>query len=141
SSSTVILNCKLMSAITLCVFCPVLHSDFIHYDDPQYVTANPHVLGGLTLENVKWAFQSGYAENWHPLTWLTHMLDMQLFGLNPARHHLVNLLLHVVNSVLLFLLLKSMTGALWRSALVAALFAWHPLHVASVACVAERKDE
>ena len=137
---SVLLICALLPAITLAVFWPVLHADFVHYDDPQYVTTNPHVLSGLTLENVKWAFQSGYAENWHPLTWLTHMLDIQLFGLNSARHHLVNLLFHAVNSVLLLLVLKRMTRTLWRSAFVAALFAWHPLHVESVAWVAERKD-
>ena len=92
------------------------------------------------LEGVQWAFTSLYASNWHPLTWLSHMLDCQIYGLKPGGHHVTNLLLHLVNSLLLFGLLKRLTGALWRSALVAALFALHPLHVESVAWVSERKD-
>ena len=135
-----LLICALLPVLTLAAFWPVLSAEFIHYDDPQYVTTNPHVLSGLKWENVTWALQSGYAENWHPLTWLTHMLDVQLFGLNAARHHLTNLLLHIASSVLLFLWLRMATGALWRSALVAGLFALHPVHVESVAWVAERKD-
>ena len=105
-----------------------------------YVTHNPHVTGGLTWGNVGWAFRTGYASNWHPLTWLSHMLDAELYGLKPGGHHLTNLLLHTANAVLLFLLLRRLTRAEWRSGLVAGLFALHPLHVESVAWVAERKD-
>ena len=105
-----------------------------------YVTANPHVQGGLTWEGVKWAFLNPVCCNWHPLTVLSHMLDCQLFGLKPWGHHLTNVLLHALNAVLVFVLLRQMTGATWRSLLVAALFALHPLRVESVAWVAERKD-
>jgi protein O-mannosyl-transferase len=135
-----ILICVLLGVGTLAIFWPVLHHEFLNLDDQDYVTQNEHVLGGLTWENTQWAFQAGYASNWHPLTWLSHMLDVQLFGLKPGWHHGVNLLLHIANSLLLFLLFKRMTGARWRSAFVAALFALHPLHVESVAWVAERKD-
>ncbi len=135
-----ILICVVLGVVTFAVFWPVLHSDFIRLDDPQYVTENGHVNSGLSWENVEWSFQAGYASNWHPLTWMSHMLDAQLFGLRPGWHHLVNLLLHIANCVLLFLLLQRMTGATWRSAVVAALFALHPLHVESVAWVSERKD-
>jgi tetratricopeptide (TPR) repeat protein len=135
-----VLICFLLGATTLAAFWPVLRSEFILVDDLTYVTENPHVLGGLTWENAKWAFRADYCGNWHPLTWLSHMMDIQLFGLNPGRHHLTNLVLHVINSILLFLLFRGMTGAEWRSAMVAALFALHPLHVESVAWVAERKD-
>ncbi|HUL98834.1 MAG TPA: hypothetical protein VLU24_05335, partial [Mycobacterium sp.] len=104
------------------------------------MTANPHVAGGLTWENVAWAFTTNHAANWHPLTWLSHMADVELFGMNAGAHHLTSLLFHAANTLLLFLLLRRMTGALGRSAFVAALFAVHPLHVESVAWVAERKD-
>jgi len=122
------------------VFLPALWHDFITYDDPAYVTANARVQGGLTWENVKWAFASGEASNWHPLTWLSHMLDCDLFGLQPWGHHLTNVLLHAGNSLLLFVVLYRATRARWRSLLVAALFGLHPLHVESVAWIAERKD-
>ena len=125
---------------TLCVYAPVLWCDFVEYDDTVYVTENQHVLQGLTWEQVDWAFANLAAGFWHPLTWLSHMLDVQLYGLHAWGHHLTNLLLHVANTVLLFLLWHRMAGSLWRSALVAALFALHPLHVESVAWVAERKD-
>jgi tetratricopeptide (TPR) repeat protein len=118
----------------------VLQNGFINYDDPDYVTENPMVLGGLHWNAVGSAFSTPYASNWHPLTWLSHMLDCQLFGVNPAGHHFTNLLLHTANTLLLFFLLRGLTGALWRSAFVAAFFALHPLHVESVAWVAERKD-
>ena len=108
--------------------------------DIDYVTENRIVRQGLTWHGVAWAFQTVHAANWHPLTWLSHMLDVQIFGLQPSPHHLVNLLFHIANTILLFLLLRRMTSALWRSAFVAALFALHPLHVESVAWVAERKD-
>jgi tetratricopeptide (TPR) repeat protein len=125
---------------TFAVFGQVLRHEFINYDDPTYVTGNPNVYVGLTLEGVAWAFTSNYSSNWHPLTWISHMLDCQFFGLKPWGHHLSSLLLHAINTLLVFLVLKRMTGATWRSAVVAALFAWHPLHVESVAWVAERKD-
>ena len=130
----------LLAAVTLAVYLPATRNDFVSYDDPQYVTDNAQVQGGLTREGVVWAFRTGHADNWHPLTWLSHMLDCQLYGLKPAGHHLTNLLLHVVNTVLLFILLRRLTGAVGRSAFVAALFALHPLHVESVAWVSERKD-
>ena len=133
------LICVLLGVFTLALYLPSLRHTFLEYDDQQYVTENIHVRAGLTAAGLKWAF--GYhVSNWHPLTWLSHMLDCQLYGLNPAGHHLTNALLHAASSVLLFLLLNRMTHALWRSFLVAALFAWHPLHVESVAWVSERKD-
>ena len=130
----------LLVLVTIALYWPATRSDFVNYDDPVYVTANPHVQGGLTWEGVKWAFGNPVSRNWHPLTVLSHMLDCQLFGLNPWGHHLTNVLLHALNTVLVFLLLRRMTGAPWRSLLVAALFALHPLRVESVAWVAERKD-
>lgn len=124
----------------LAVFLPVLHHEFVEFDDPDYVTNNAHVLSGLTWESITWAFTTPHASNWHPLTWMSHMLDVELFGLNSGGHHLVNVVFHTFNALLLFAVLGAMTGALWRSAAVAALFAVHPLHVESVAWVAERKD-
>jgi tetratricopeptide (TPR) repeat protein len=137
---TRLICCAALAAITLAVYWPVRNFDFLNYDDPDYVTYNPAVQHGITPQAVKWAFTTGQASNWHPLTWISHMADCALYGLKPAGHHLTNLLFHTVNTVLLFLVLSQMTGALWRSALVAALFAWHPLHVESVAWVSERKD-
>jgi Flp pilus assembly protein TadD len=136
----VALTCGLLAVVTLAVYWPVLRCEFIHGDDPDYVTQNPHVRGGLTWTNLRWAFAARHANNWHPLTWISHMLDCQMYGLNPAGHHATNLLFHVTNAVLIFLVLRRMTRAHWRSAFVAALFALHPLHVESVAWVAERKD-
>ena len=125
---------------TLAVYFRSLANYFVSYDDGDYVVHNLHVRGGLSLEGIVWAFTSGYAANWHPLTWLSHMLDCQLFGLEPLGHHLTSLLLHIAGTVALFEALRRLTGALWRPALVAALFAWHPVHVESVAWIAERKD-
>jgi protein O-mannosyl-transferase len=136
----IILILVLLCAVTFASYSPVLWNDFISYDDQLYVTENQQVLGGLTWQGVGWAFRTGHASNWHPLTWISHMVDVQLFGLRPGWHHLVSLLLHTANAILVFLLLKRMTGAWWRSGLVAALFAVHPLHVESVAWIAERKD-
>jgi tetratricopeptide (TPR) repeat protein len=134
------LICLFLGGITLTLFWPLAAHDFVSYDDGIYIIDNPHVNTGLNWENVVWAFRTGYAGNWHPLTWLSHMLDVQLFGLRPGWHHLVSVLFHAASTVLLFLLLNRMTNAIWRSAFVAALFGWHPLHVESVAWAAERKD-
>ena len=132
--------CLALALGTIAVYLPVLWHGFINYDDPDYILNNSHVKAGLTWPGIVWAFKSGHADNWHPLTWISHMLDCQLFGLNPGAHHLMNVLFHAANTVLLFILLNYMTGAIWRSAFVAALFAWHPLHVESVAWASERKD-
>jgi Flp pilus assembly protein TadD len=132
--------CLFLIGATLAVFWPLKNNEFVNLDDGMYVTENLHVQAGLTLKGLSWAFTTTRAGNWHPLTWLSHMLDCQLYGLKPAGHHLTSLLLHIVNTLLLFLVLKRMTGALWGSSFVAALFALHPLHVESVAWVAERKD-
>ena len=130
----------LLALITLLVYLPVARDGFVNYDDQDYVTENSVVQQGLTWTGIKWAFTTGHASNWHPLTWLSHMADCELFALNPGAHHLVNVLFHTANVVLLFLLLLRLTGALWPGAFVAALFAWHPLHVESVAWISERKD-
>ncbi len=134
------LICLILAGLTLAAYWPVAHCDFVEIDDFDYVKANPHVLTGLTWENVLWAFRTGHSSNWHPVTWLSLMLDVELFGSGPEALHLVNLLFHGVNGILLFAFLKRATGALWRSAAVAGLFALHPLHVESVAWIAERKD-
>jgi cytochrome c-type biogenesis protein CcmH/NrfG len=130
----------LLIAATTLAFWEVLNHDFVNYDDNLYVTENAHVLNGLTWEGVVWAFTGIHHASWHPLTSLSHMLDSQLYGLSPRGHHLTSLLLHLASTVLLFTVINKMTGALWRSAIVAALFAVHPLHVESVAWVSERKD-
>ncbi|MGD0786230.1 MAG: tetratricopeptide repeat protein [Sedimentisphaerales bacterium] len=124
----------------LLVFWQVRNFNFVNYDDDVYVYANPHVLNGLTAGNVIWAFTTGFASFWHPLTWLSLMLDRQLFGASSAGFHITNLILHIANTLILFLVLRQMTQKLWQSAFVAALFALHPLHVESVAWVSERKD-
>src|SRR5580704_8682245 len=134
------LSVILLAGITLAVFAPAVSSRFINLDDPVYVTGNDHVQQGLTWRNAAWALTSLEAANWHPVTWLSHMLDVTLFGLNPRGHHDTSLLLHTMNVILLFLWLYRMTGALYKSALVAALFAVHPLALESVALVAERKN-
>ena len=126
--------------LVLAVYAPVRGHGFVNFDDTQYVSENPHVVAGLTWPAVKWAFTTTHAGNWHPVTWLSHMLDVQLFGLDAGAHHVTNVVLHAANSLLLFWLWLRMTGALGRSAFVAALFAVHPLHVESVAWIAERKD-
>lgn len=130
----------LLALATMVVYLPALNNGFVNYDDPDYVTANPEVRAGLTVKGVAWAFSSGHADNWHPLTWLSHMLDCELFGPHPVPAHAVNVAFHAANAVLLFLWLNAITGFAGRSWLVAALFALHPLHVESVAWVAERKD-
>ena len=125
---------------TLCVYFQVGRFEFQIYDTAEYIYENDHVKNGLTIESIRWAFTTIYMSNWHPITWLSHMLDVELYGLDAGRHHLTNLLFHVINTLLLFFTLKRMTGKLWPSGMVAALFALHPLHVQSVAWVAERKD-
>jgi len=131
----------LLVIITLPLYLPVLHHGFINgWDDNGYVTENVHVRSGLKPANVVWAFSTFEQSNWHPLTWLSHMLDCQLFGMNPAAHHYVNVLWHAANVLLLFWVLQEATGALWSSFLVAALFAVHPLNVETVAWVAQRKS-
>ena len=133
--------CLFLVVSSLAAYWQVSGHGFVAFDDREYVTVNEHVKAGLTAAGVHWAFTTpSHAHNWHPLTWLSHMLDCQLYGLEPAGHHLTNLALHVLNAVLVFLVFRKMTGAVWRSGFVAALFALHPLHVESVAWVAERKD-
>jgi protein O-mannosyl-transferase len=130
----------LLAIVTAVAWSGVFRNDFVHYDDDIYVTENIHVRQGLSWDNVRWAFTAMYANNWHPLTWLSHMLDVKLFGLDPAGHHFMNLLFHILAALLLFGFLRSATGKLWPAAFVAALFALHPAHVESVAWVSERKD-
>jgi tetratricopeptide (TPR) repeat protein len=132
--------CLVLAAVTFAVFGQTLAHEFVDIDDDVYVYDNPMVVRGLTLKGILWAFTHVHSANWHPLTWLSHMLDCQLYGLHPGGHHLTNVLLHTATVIALFLLLRQMTGALWRSAFVAAVFAIHPLRVESVAWVAERKD-
>jgi tetratricopeptide (TPR) repeat protein len=126
--------------INLLAYAPVWRYGFVNYDDPQYVKDNPDIKDGLTLHGVSWAFTTGYQANWHPITWLSHMTDIELFGFKAGGHHLTNLLFHIGNTILLFWLLLRMTGAPFCSVFVAALFAVHPVHVQSVAWIAERKD-
>jgi protein O-mannosyl-transferase len=132
--------CLLLVLITLSFYNPVVHNQFTNLDDKAYITDNAHVHAGLTWDTVKWAFTSRDAANWHPLTWLSHAFDYQLFKLNPAGTHYVNVLFHAANAVLLFLLLEVATGSTWSSLMVAALFALHPINVESVAWAAERKN-
>ena len=129
-----------VAILTVAVFWEVQWHPFVSFDDDLYVTANPVVLGGLSKSGLAWAFSTMHSSNWHPLTWLSHMIDVELFGINPRWHHLTSLLLHALNASLLFLLLSRMTGAIWPSAFTAAAFAVHPLRVESVAWIAERKD-
>jgi tetratricopeptide (TPR) repeat protein len=140
STKHTLLWCLLLSVVVLVFYNPVTHNGFLNYDDDQYITQNPQVWAGLTWATVKWSFTTYHLANWHPLTWLSHALDCELFGLNPVGHHYVNVLLHAANVVLLFLLLQSATGCRWRSLMVAALFALHPINVESVAWAAERKN-
>jgi Flp pilus assembly protein TadD len=138
----VLLACFVLLLVSSAVYWQVSHFDFINFDDDLYVADNPHVQSGLTKENLSWSFN--FQENskfyWHPLTWISHMLDVELYGMDPGRHHYTNVLFHAFNTLLVLLILYRMTGALWRSAFVAALFALHPINVESVAWVAERKN-
>lgn len=139
-SRLTLLICILLALITLAAYWRVLGCGFVSYDDDIYVTANRWVMAGLTLPSVKWALTTGHGSNWHPLTWVSHMADCELYGMRPLGHHLTSLILHILSTVLLFLLLRRLTGRTWEGAFVAALFALHPLHVESVAWIAERKD-
>jgi tetratricopeptide (TPR) repeat protein len=132
--------CLFLAVSILAVYWQANTHKFVNIDDGLYVTKNAQVKNGLDLDGVVWAFKSTQATNWHPLTWLSHMLDVELYGLNAGAHHMSSVLLHIVNSLLLFIVFRKMTAHLWPSAFVAALFALHPLHVESVAWVAERKD-
>jgi len=122
-----------LAVATLAVYGQVIRHQFINLDDNFYIWDNPMIIGGLTLKGIGWAFTTFHAANWHPLTWVSHMVDSQVFGLNAGGHLFMNALIHVSNTLLLFFFLKRTTGASWRSAMVAALFALHPLHVESVA--------
>ncbi|MDI6829493.1 MAG: glycosyltransferase family 39 protein, partial [Armatimonadota bacterium] len=130
---------SLLIMATFVAYCRVLNHEFINFDDDVYVSSNANIQK-LNLNSLVWAFKATYASNWHPLTWISHMIDYRLFGLKAGGHHFTSLLLHLLNSFLLLYVLNLMAGSFWRSAFVAALFALHPLHVESVAWVAERKD-
>ena len=132
--------CILLAAVTFAVYLPVRNYEFLHYDDDVYVTDNKEVQSGLSWHGIEWAFTTGHGANWHPLTWLSLMLDCQLFGVKSGPMHIVNVLFHIANSILLFVVLARMTKGVWQSAFIAGLFALHPLHVESVAWIAERKD-
>jgi protein O-mannosyl-transferase len=132
--------CLALTVLALLVFAPVGRYDFVLYDDPDYVRENPRVRHGLTLANVLWAFTTTHAANWHPITWLSHMFDCHVFGVDPGLHHLVNVGFHAANAVLVFLVLLRLSRRIWPAAIVAALFTVHPLHVESVAWISERKD-
>jgi Flp pilus assembly protein TadD len=132
--------CLVLAAITLAIYNPVTHHPFVNYDDDRYVTENPHIRQGLTVDTIAWALTSTEQANWHPLTWISHALDVSLFHLNPAGHHFTSVMLHAINVVLLYLLLIWATGRFGASLFVAALFALHPINVESVAWVAERKN-
>jgi hypothetical protein len=132
--------CLALALVTVAVFWPVWHNGFVEYDDDEYIFQNPTVQAGWTWNGLIWAFAGAHAVNYHPVTWLSHMTDCQFFGLNAGAHHLVNVAIHAANAALLWWLLDSLTGRFWRSGMVAAVFALHPLRVESVAWAAERKD-
>jgi len=132
--------CLLLALATIALYSPITHAPFLNYDDAIHVSDNPHVRAGLSWNTVVWAFTTSETADWHPITWLSHALDCQLFGLSPEGPHTVNVLLHAANVVLLFLILASATGFVWRSFVVAALFGLHPINVESVAWISERKD-
>lgn len=132
--------CLILALAVAAIYGQTMNHEFINFDDDVYIYENPYIKDGLTKKNIKWAFTDAYGGNWHPLTWISHMIDIQVFGKNPGAHHLVNACLHLVNGCLLFFILRRATGCLWKSAFVAAFFVVHPLRVESVAWAAERKD-
>ncbi len=134
------LICLMLVITTYFVYRQVISHSFVTYDDGLYITENLRVQAGLTLENLFWSFSTHHAGNWHPLTWISHMLDVEFFGLNAGGHHLTSVFFHTLNSLLVFLVFRRKTGDIWQSGFLAALFALHPLHVESVAWVSERKD-
>ena len=138
--SRTLLICVVLAVATFVAFEGVRSNDFVHYDDDQYVTGNEYMKKGIGFESIKWAFTTWYQGNWHPLTWMSHLIDSAVFGMEPAGHHLVSVGFHIANVILLFLIFKKMTGAIWPSAFVAAIFGLHPMGVESVAWVAERKN-
>ena len=140
ASKLPLIICAALALATLAGFSRVVTCDFVNYDDLGYITNNPEIQRGLNWDSIKWAFTTGAQSNWHPQTWLSHMLDFQFYGLKAAGHHATNVLWHTANAVLLFLIFNRMTGAVWRSAFVAAIFALHPMRAESVAWVSERKD-
>jgi hypothetical protein len=129
-----------VTLLSAALFAPALSFEFLEWDDPLYVTHNPRVTGGLSADGLRWAFTTDHAGNWHPLTWISHMVDVEIFGMNPAGHHATSVAIHALNACLLFLLMVSCTGRARLAALLALLFALHPLRVESVAWVSERKD-
>ncbi|MGO9148021.1 MAG: tetratricopeptide repeat protein [Desulfomonilia bacterium] len=136
-----VLICLLLAGVIFFVYWQVTSFDFINFDDEIYIENNHSIEHGINFESIKWAFSSfGYASNWYPMTWISHMLDIQLFGMHPGMHHLTSVIFHILNTILLLIVLDKMTGSLWKSTVVAALFALHPLHVESVAWISERKD-
>jgi len=132
--------CIFLMVATFCIYSQIQDHEFINFDDDKYITNNLNVQAGLTIESIKWAFTPSHTSYWHPMTWLSHMLDYQLYGLHPKGHYLTNLFLHISSVLILFIVLLRMTGALWKSGFVAAMFALHPLNVESVAWIAERKN-
>ena len=132
--------CALLIAATAILYAPVLDYEFVRFDDPRYVSENTYIADGLTWETIEWSFKTAHQSNWHPLTWISHAADLEAYGSDAGGHHATNVLLHILNTLLLFGVLRSMTGQVWRSGFVAALFALHPLHIESVAWVSERKD-
>lgn len=136
----VALICLFLVMATITVYCQVAEFEFINFDDTTYITENINIQNGFSLDSVSWAFTTVHAANWHPITWLSHMLDYSLFVMHSGNHHLLSLFFHIINTLLLFFVFRKMTGGLWQSAFVATLFALHPLHIESVAWVSERKD-
>ena len=135
-----ILVCLFLVIATLAVYWQVKNFEFVNLDDHSYILKNQYVQAGLTFEGINWAFSFPGFDYWHPLTWISHMLDCHLYGLKPGMHHLISLILHIINSMLMFMVFKRMTGAVWKSAFVASMFALHPLNVESVVWLAERKN-
>ena len=135
-----VLICLLLTTAVLVVYWQVQNFDFIDYDDNIYIIENTHIQTGLTFQNIAWAFRDTHVGHWHPLTWFSHMLDWRLFRANPGGHHWTSIILHVANTLLLFLVFKRMTAEVWKNAFIAALFGVHPLNVESVVWIAERKN-